>query len=196
MTRGRTRVRGARRVVALASVVLAVALSAAGCWFLGGDVVVRLSEAQVQTALDLRFPVAKTYLGRLSLAYHDPEVQLAEGSDRIGVGMSFTLSVGSEEDHRAYSGRAHLTAGIGYDPDSALVMLHEPVLDSLSLGQLQVGYVEQASELARRLALERLDRIPVYYLKEEGFVLGAAALILEDVTVEDGRLIVTLGRPH
>lgn len=176
--------------MALAAAVLA----GGGCWLLGGDVVIRLSEAQVQTALDLRFPVAKTYLGRISLAYHDPEVQLDEGSDRIGIGMSLTLSLGSGDDPTAYSGRARLITGIGYDSDSALVLLEQPVLDSLSLGQLSVAYVEQASELARRLALDRLERIPIYDLREEGVGRRAARMVLKDVTVKDGELLITLGR--
>jgi len=192
---GRRIVRRADRTpVLLSAGLVAVILAAGGCWLVGGDVVIGLSEAQVQTALDLRFPVAKTYLGRISLAYHDPQVQLKEGSDHIGIGMSLTVSLGAGDDPKAYSGRAHLTTGIGYDPDSALVVLERPLLDSLSLGQLSVGYVEQASELARRLALERLDRIPVYDLKEEGIGRRAARMVLKDVTVQDGQLQITLGR--
>ena len=59
-----------------------------------------------------------------------------------------------------------------------------------------MAYVERASELARSLTLARLDRIPVYDLKKEGLARGAARLVLADVTVADGRLVVTLGRPH
>lgn len=174
---------------------LAAAFLTSGCWLFGGDVVISLSEAQVQTALDLRFPVARTYLGRVSLAYHDPEVQLEEGSDRIGIGMSVTLSLDTDST-RAYSGRAHIVAGVGYDADSTVVVLHDAVLDSLSLGELNVAYVERASELARSLAMDRLDLIPIYDLKKEGLARGAARLVLADVTVEDGQLVITLGRPR
>jgi hypothetical protein len=184
------------RAPAIAAIIAAAtaSLPVGACPGFGGDVVIRMTESQVQTALDLRFPVARSYLGRINLAYHDPEAHLTPGSDRVGVGMSLTLSLGSRDDPTTYSGRAHMMTGLAYDAEAAQLVLDRPVLDSLSLGRLSVGYLEEASALARQLVQDRLDHIPIYDLDEAGLSGRVARLVLEDVTVEDGQLVITLGR--
>ncbi|MCK4341038.1 MAG: DUF1439 domain-containing protein [Phycisphaerae bacterium] len=178
-------------VIVLALLILSVA---AGLFIMRGKrFVVELTEGQIQEKLDARFPVEKSYLLIFVLTLSDPKVVLEEGADRLSFGLNATLNIKIGDEEKPLSGTGLVSTGIRYNPDDYSFYLTDPKIEQLAIQGIPIEYTDKVNEVAKKLALERINNYPVYQLKDDDIKQAAARLILQDLIVKEGKLVITLG---
>lgn len=183
-----------RRTLIITGLVLIVVMVTAGVVALKGErFSLVLTEEQIQQRLDARFPVTKRYLLVIGLTFSEPKVELAEGSDRIGFGVTTAVNLTVGGATKPLGGRAAISSGLRYDPQDFSFYLDDPRIESLHVQGIPVAYIEQVNEGALALAQERINRTKIHTLRPDQFQQAAARLVLKEVTVTDGRLVITLG---
>jgi len=161
--------------------------------FGGPSYSVSLTGAEIQQALDDRFPIEKTRLLVVTLTLSDPVVEMREDSDRLTVSATATVNLTIPGQARQLGGRATISTGLTYHAADYSFYLADPRLDRLDVQGIPVEHLERVNELAATLLRDRLDRIRVYTLRPDQFAHAAARLVLKRFEVKSGRLEITLG---
>lgn len=180
-------------MVAATAAVLLVGLTLVFFILRGQRFVVELTQAQLQEKLDARFPIAKPYLLVLVLTYSEPEVTLTEGSDRVSFGVKATLNILIGGQPKPLGGHGIVSTGVQYNPEDYSFYLNDPRLEQLDIQGVPIKYTAIVNDLAKQMLEERINRTPIYTLKETDLKQEAARLILKGLTVHDGKLVITLG---
>ena len=180
-----------KQAPAIAVIVVFVCIAALTCDVTPEGLVIEITPEQIQRRLDKRFPITKQYLMLLELTLADPIVELREGSDRVGFGVSAATNV--RVDGEDLTGRAHMTAAIRYVPERGSLFLVDPSLEQLDISLLPDKYKNAVTQAASLATQEFLDDYEIYKLEQSDFKQRLAKLILRDIVVEDGLLRITLG---
>lgn len=153
--------------------------------------IIDIKPGQIQERLDKKFPITKQYLVFLKLTLADPRVDLREGSNRIGFGLSAATNISVDGDELA--GRAHVTAGLRYDPERGSLFLVDPRVEALDISLLPEKYKDEVTQAASLATQEFLDDYEVYRLDQRDFIQAFPKLVLRDVAVQNGLLRLTFG---
>jgi hypothetical protein len=178
---------------ALLILVLLLAIVAAlVTWLLiGNTVAIELDQVEVQRALEIAFPVEKTYLHVIKVELSDPVVTLPETSERIA--FSVKIGVGLPGFSNPLRGAAELSCRIRYDANRGAFFADDPKVERLVVERHPEGYLEGTKGAVTWLLRSVLERTPVYTLRAQDTRHSVAKLILKDVRVKQGKLCLTLG---
>ena len=156
-----------------------------------GEVVIKITQEQIQKKLDLKFPISKRYLLLFELTLADPEVVLREGSDRVSFEVSALTNVlVNGEDLR---GRAQVTAGVRYEPQDGALLLVDPDVETVVITLLPEEYEDEVIVVAGLAAREYLNDYEIYRLDQTDFKQALAKLVVKGVEVREGVLRIRLG---
>ncbi|MFH1312300.1 MAG: DUF1439 domain-containing protein [Candidatus Eisenbacteria bacterium] len=180
-----------KKTLALAGIAIIVCSGISGCNLTREGYVIKITPEQIQEKLNPVFPISKRYLAVFKLTLKDPTVSLKEGSNRIGFGVTAATNVSVSDTDLA--GRAHMTAGIRFDPEEASLSLVDPLVETLDISLLPEKYHDEVMLAATIVAKEYLDDYEVYRLELSGIKQAIAKMVLKSVLVEDGVLNITLG---
>ena len=156
-------------------------------------VVIDLTADEIQAKLDKAFPITQRYLLVFELTLADPEVQLTEGSDRIGFGLSASTNV--RVDGKDVMGRAIMSTALEYNAEKGALFLADPRVEGLKMPVLPEEYEDDVLVAANLAAGKYLKQYEVYKLKEADFKQRMAKAFLKDVVVRDGvvKLVFAFG---
>jgi hypothetical protein len=180
-----------KRVPAIAGIGLIVCSCLLSCNLTREGYVIKITPEQIQEKLDKAFPISKQYLVVLKLTLKDPAVTLSEGSNRVGFGVTAATNVSVNDTDLA--GRAHMTAGVRFDPEEASLSLVDPLVETLDISLLPEKYHDEVMAAASIAAKEYLDDYEIYRLDLSGIKQTIARMVLKSVVVEDEVLKITLG---
>jgi len=178
----------------VAGAILVVLATAAAYFLLRGETYeIRLTEQQIQERLDQKFPITRKYLLIFDVTYSNPKVHLIEDSDRIqfSLGTELTFPLGSER--KIVNGDSQVTAGLRYDPDSYEFRLADPQIDRMDIQGIPPALQAKSEAYTKAVALEVLERYPIYTIRPTDIKKAAARVILRKVVVQNGQLVITLG---
>ncbi len=181
---------GITLAVIVASAVVAVVV------LRGRTVNIRITEQQIQQTLDKEFPITKTYtliVVNVDVTFANPRVVLEEGSDRIGAGVDWVITLHLRDGPQSYGAAVDVTFGIDFNPETGELFLTDMQFERMDLPGIPARYLSMVQTAATTVAQKVLNVIPVYQLTAEDTKTTIAKLILKGVTVHDGTLIVTLG---
>lgn len=177
-------------------IVLALVLAGlvAGFFILkGGRQRVVITQAQIDQALQKRFPQTKPYLLIFDVTYSNPEVTLLPDSQRVRVGLDTELNLKLGVEKKRLGGGATLTAALNYRPETQEFFLTDPKFERLEIQGIPPKYLETVSTVAAKAAREYVERFPIYTLKATDGKTSAAKLLLKGVDVRDREVVVSLG---
>lgn len=170
--------------------VLTAAAIVAVSFFMGGQgYVIAMTQSEIQSVLDERFPAGKSAL-IFTVTFQDPKVRLEHGSDRIRFEITARTNFKVNDVHP--EGRGTIESEIGYNPGKGEFYLREPVLE-LEIGGLDRKQTLLVNEAANTILESHISRYPIYRLKKTSLKENMARLVLRDVRVEGGLLKITLG---
>jgi uncharacterized protein DUF1439 len=184
-----------RRVLAAAAVLLVLATGAAYFLLRGERYEIRLAEQELQERFDQKFPISRKYLLIFDVTYSNPKVHFVEGSHRIQFGLNTELSFPFGGGRKTVEGDSQLTAGLRYDAESYELYLTDPQIDKMDIRGILEALTAKSEAALKAIALEVLERYPVYTIKPTDIKKTAARVILRSVVVHNGQLVVTLGPP-
>jgi hypothetical protein len=147
------------------------------------------TQSELQEAVAKHFPLS---IDRriASLALRDPIVILRDGEDRLGLDVTADAklpAIPPFAGHIAASGKPF------YDPVEKSFYLRDLKIDRLDVPGMEERQRAGIRAAIGALAAPALSTIPVYRLEGRNLKEVTAAYLLTEVSVKDGRLLLTLG---
>jgi hypothetical protein len=152
-----------------------------------------VTEDQINSELEEVFPVSKTFLNILTLSLGSASVQLNEGSDRMLVSLNASVSLNTSGTVRSFSGTINISTGVEYNPESGEVLLEDPEVESLHFDNFPEKDLKVLTAIVNIIVGVVLDGYPIYVLEPEDIPTDIAKLLLNDVTIEDGHVVLKFG---
>lgn len=155
------------------------------------EVVIVLSEAQLQERVEELFPLEQQYMVVVTLRLRDPEVKLVEGADRIHYRMHAALSVPGVGDR--LSGTGEVSGRLRFDEASRQLFLEDSAVEDVDIEGVPSMYRGAVREAADLVARRQLDRHPVYTVEDDLLDRISGAIVVRDVRVKGGEVHVAFG---
>ena len=186
--------RGQSSKILLAVLLLTLLLGGAGVWwyFFNPSLRIAITDQQILDRLSQKLPVTETYLFAFEVTYDSPRVALIAASERIHAGLDISLRIRFLPDQAPLQGRIDAAAGIRYEPNQEAFYLTDPSVETLTLEGLPEEWANKARDLVAEGVRVYFNDHPVYELSERESHRAAKA-ILQDISIEDDRIIVHLG---
>ena len=186
--------RGQSSKILLAVLLLTLLLGGAGVWwyFFNPSLRIAITDQQILDRLSQKLPVTETYLFAFEVTYDSPRVALIAASERIHAGLDISLRIRFLPDQPPLQGRIDAAAGIRYDRVDEAFYLTDPKVETLTLEGLPEEWANKARDLVAEGVRVYFNDHPVYKLSERESDRAAKA-ILQDISIEDDRIIVHLG---
>ena len=158
-----------------------------------GSYDIRITNEEINTRLAAKFPLTRTYLLLFKVTLSNPHVILHDATDKVTLGIDVAVEMPSRKKRDAVSGAVTVTSGIQFNNKTGQFFLKDPVIDSLSVPEVENGRALEIKELISAALHEYLVRMPVYTLKATEVKKSIARLVIKDVRISNGVIIVTLG---
>ena len=169
--------------------LLLVVAGAAAFWFLGqGGMTLRVSQAELQTRLDERFPIVKDgLLGEIRLS--EPRVGLSSATKRVSVDFSLA---GNSFLTGEIEGRGVLSGELRYDSPEASLYLDRPEID-LELIDGDEDRREAIEAAATALASSYFSDHPIHTVDDADLRSRLTREYLRELLVENDGLVLRFG---
>lgn len=172
---------------------------AAGAWLLAAcaEGITPLSDgfAMDLTAKNLderlapRFPVKKCQGSVICLTLSEPQVVLAEGSNRLGLSAVAVVEVGGTP----LAGRISLSGLPQFEAATTALMLKDVRIDSLGVAGVPSFLTGSLQNLAQPFVKQELERSPLYSFAGDSRQDQMARKLLKEVSVVGGKLRLRFG---
>lgn len=182
-----------KRVLLVGALILAVLIGGTFFYLKGKRFEVVITQEQIDTALEKRFPKTKSFLFIFELTYSNPEVTLLKENDRVQVGLDVTLNARLNGEEQELGGGATVTAAIRYDEETQEFFLDDAQFERFEVQGLPKEWLDKVTVAASAAAKEYLETKPVYRLETKDAKTAAAKVLLKGIEVRDQAVHVTLG---
>ena len=152
-----------RRGWMVGAAVMAAAVVMAGCAALMGPRDVEVSQAQLQQAVERRFPIERRYLELLDVTVAAPRVLLRPETNRLAT--EFEVLVSDRVFHGQHRGAIALNYGLRFEPSDNSVRLTNVRIDRFEIDGAPALLRQQLDRLGVQLAEQTLNERPVYTLR-------------------------------
>ena len=150
-----------------------------------------IERAEVQERVEAKFPAQmEKYLVHVVL--DDPQVLLANGSDRLGLVVRARIKAPFLKEQ---TGRVGATGKLLYVPEQKAFYLAEPAIERVEVPGLSPEQLAKARGPIEAVARATLDHFPVYELSSRNLKELTARHVLHSVRVRNGQLHAELGLP-
>lgn len=146
------------------------------------------ARADLQQKIERGFPLTKKK-ALISATLSAPTVLLAEGSDRLGIGLDVKVSAPGKN----YYGKVEIDGEIHYNPATGSFSVMNSRVRKLQSTAIPQRYRDMVKGIVDKIVRRYLSEVPVYRLKEEDFEQSLARFALKSVQVREGKLVVVIG---
>jgi hypothetical protein len=178
-----------KKIIILVVLVVVAAGAYFGWKFMQQGFTIEITQQQIQTQVQSRFPVQKSYLVA-NVTLSDPKVVLKDNSDRVFVGATVTVNVPTQ---RPGTGSTMMSGKVVYDKEQGAFTLSDMKVEELKIQGVSDKSVGQAREVVSTVGAEVLNRFPIYKLDQNDRAQKLAKGFLKSVDVAGGKLRITLG---
>ena len=172
---------------------LVVALAAGGWWAVTSfmpEATIDIDQAQLQKALDARFPQKSCTMMVACVTLREPVVQLTDGSPRIGLSADVLVALGRRE----MPGQVTFSGVLRYVRYEGDFYLDDVRVDNFALSGMSPELVQVVKVRGPDALRRSLQGHPLYRLKGDTARSALARLAVRDVQVVHGKLRVTFLR--
>lgn len=175
---------------AAVTILFVVAIAVAAVFYLGRGYVYEISQSEIQSRMESRFPVEKCVLV-FCIELKEPFVRLKDNQTRIEFGSNALMEVAFSSEQ--YDGQAGFSGELRYARDKSAFFLRNSRLEYLEVNGVSEDHKENLDQLAALLISDYLRANPVYSFRNTVFELIAPWLELKEIRVRDGVLRIRLG---
>jgi len=168
-------------------VLSAVLLTSCAGWF--GPREVELSVAQLQDALNRKFPFNSRILELFNVRLTNPRLTLQPETNRIVTNMD--ASIAPPFTGRSWDGSFTLSGRLALDPARRAVVLADPRMENFALSGFDSRYASQINRIGAVLAEQLLQDMPLYTFAPEDFRYSGTNLVPSQITTKSNGLVVT-----
>jgi len=168
-----------------------VAGLAAGCAALLGPRDIEVSQAQLQQAIERRFPIERRYLEVLDVTVAVPRVLLRPEANRVAT--EFEVLVSERVFHGQHRGTIALNYGLRFEPSDNSVRLTNVRVDRFDVDGAPALLRQQLDRVGLQLAEQTLNERPVYTLRAKDVeAMQGHGYRPGDIRVTASGLVITL----
>ena len=178
----------AGRVVVI--VLLGVMLALAAWLLMGAPSSVTLTRDDLQREVEKRFPIEKSEI-LVTVRLSEPRVLLKPDSDRIGLGVTITVSAPIIQ---SLKGKGELDGELRFDSESRELYLDSPDLKITEASGISDKDLRAAEELIGPLLRNVLSRIPIYRLKDTDLRQPVINASVKEIQVNAGTVTLRFAR--
>jgi hypothetical protein len=109
------------------------------------------------------------------------------------VSLNASVSLNTSGTVRSFSGTINISTGVEYNPESGEVLLEDPEVESLHFDNFPEKDLKVLTAIVNIIVGVVLDGYPIYVLEPEDIPTDIAKLLLNDVTIEDGHVVLKFG---
>ena len=175
------------KLAALLIVLSTVFLSSCAGWFGPRDV--ELSVAQLQDAMNRKFPFNSRVLELFNVHLTNPKLVLQPETNRIVTMMD--ASVAPPFTAKSWNGSFTLSSRLALDPARSAVVLADPRMENFSLSGIDSRYANQVNRIGAVLAEQLLKDMPLYTFGPEDFRYSGTNFVPSQITTKSTGLVVT-----
>lgn len=125
----------------------------------------------------------------ISVIISHPTIELQQDSSKIGLkGDVETVLLGSMKANA----NLHVRGNIRYNPEQGAFFMTDIEVVSLQSAQIPPQQISNVKRIVQNLLNPVLQQQPVYILKDDNLQEQLAKAVLKDVTVNNGKLLLTL----
>lgn len=152
------------------------------------------TRAEAQAALERKFPFHKRYGQLVEINLSHPVLLLHPDSNSVSIALNADFS--SPLLEQPVTGSFALNSQLTYDPTRHAVVLKQPSLERIDLGQLPGVDPKQLNAAASLLATQLLDGYPVYTLKPEQLSFGGVHYVPGEIQVQANGIRIQVVEQH
>lgn len=167
-----------------------VVLVLVGCATIMGDHTVNVTSAQIQEKLNEKLSVPFSLLKVFDVRLSNALVTFDEATGRMHTIMDADLS--SALLKQTSSGKLGLSGKLRFDAASSSIVLDEPKIEQINLGQASQEYNEILNALAKAVGKEMLIGLTLYKVKPDDLEVGGTQYVPKDMVVTDRGLQIKL----
>ena len=162
-----------------------------GCAALFGPRDVEVSQAQLQQAIERRFPIERRYLEVLDVIVAVPRVMLRPETNRVAT--EFEVLVSDRIFHGQHRGTISLNYGLRFETSDNSVRLTNVRIDRFDIDGAPALLRQQLDRLGLQLAEQTLNERAVYTLRPKDVeAVQGRGYHPGDIRVTPGGLMITL----
>ena len=176
-----------RRTVARLAAIAVGASLLASCSSLIGPRQVELPLHKLQAGLDKRFPVNERLLELFDIQLTRPQLAIQPDQDRVALAVEASVA---PPFARAWTGNIAFSGRLYVDPGRAAVMMAEPRVDSLRLGNAEAE--RQLTRVANGLIDTVARDMPVYTFEQKDLRYAGVQFVPTRIQTTRSGLVVTL----
>ncbi len=181
------------KITIVTIVVLITLLAGIYYYFSGKEYVIQLSETDIQSKLEEKLPLTKSYFFIIQITLDNPRVHLENGSDMVSVGLDVVFNITLNKSPKPIGGTLDVSGGVLYLAEKGEFYLTNPIIDNLTVQGIAQKYVDKANRALSKALAEYYKNNPIYTLHVTDMKQAVAKLALKDVVVQNKQLVITLG---
>lgn len=128
------------------------------------------SEAQLQRALDRKFPFDRRVLAVLDINLSHPRLTLLPDRNRLAVSVDATVT--HPLGGAPLTGTLAIDSALAYDPATMAVVLRDPEVETFTIDGLPERWARQLNAAGALIATQLLQGAPIYTFKPEQLTIG------------------------
>lgn len=139
------------------------------------------SEAQLQRALDRKFPFDRHVLAVLDVNLSHPRLTLLPERNRLAVAVDATIA--HPLGGAPFTGTLAVESALAYDPATMSVVLRDPEVQNFTVDRLPERWSRQLNAAGALIATQLLQGAPIYTFKPEQLNIGGMPRQPGEITV-------------
>ena len=139
------------------------------------------SEAQLQRALDRKFPFDRHVLAVLDVYLSHPRLTLLPERNRLAVAVDATIA--HPLGGAPFTGTLAIESALAYDPATMSVVLRDPEVQNFTVDRLPERWSRQLNAAGALIATQLLQGAPIYTFKPEQLNIGGIPRQPGEITV-------------
>lgn len=139
------------------------------------------SEAQLQRALDRKFPFDRHVLAVLDVNLSHPRLTLLPERNRLAVAVDATIA--HPLGGAPFTGTLAVESALAYDPATMSVVLRDPEVQNFTVDRLPERWSRQLNAAGALIATQLLQGAPIYTFKPEQLNIGGIPRQPGEITV-------------
>ena len=182
-----------KKSVIFLGVVALIASILIGIFVFPRQLVINISQVQIQSKIETEFPLEKDLLF-LKAQLKNPVIDLDQNTERVTLDIDTEVHLKPSVVSVELPGMVSLSSGISYASEMGTIYLDDIKIERIELEPLPKPAIDKVTDIVNAISIDVIESVPIYTLKADKFEQRSIKWILKDVAIADQELVVTLGR--
>ena len=160
-------------------------------FYLKHGVTIVLTEDELRSGIERRFPLEKTHLLVIKIIYSNPTFEVLDNKNRIRIGLTATPEI--EINEKTYSGSAIVNGGFKFVPEEGSFYLTGFTVEKIAINNNKGINLDRLSSSLSTSLDEIFKKHPVYVIPDTDLKHKIAKMVVKDIQILNKSIVINLG---